>query len=293
MAEGMCPLVSFTTITRFRGIISCLVISVAYVASLYVFKSPYPRDHPKTIKQRFRSVFIVSLLSPFYVWLWSDGTLGQNALSLWQFLGIRLESIIIAVLFPLLLTVILFTGPIVLLYVNKELTNVKSFIEYPSSWVNAISLRNYLVAPLSEEFVFRACLIPMLVPGFGNVLPIFICPLFFGVAHIHHVIERLQLGENPQDVWFNAFFQFGYTTVFGGYSAFLFLRTGHLIGPVICHTFCNFMGFPVIDQIPSSKYPWFISASFLAGLILFLVLALPLTNPTWYNSIYYQQQLVR
>ena len=23
-------------------------------------------------------------------------------------------------------------------------------------------------------------------------------------AHIHHVIERLQLGENPQDVWFNA-----------------------------------------------------------------------------------------
>ena len=38
------------------------------------------RDHPKTIKQRFRSVFIVSLLSPFYVWLWSDGTLGQNVI---------------------------------------------------------------------------------------------------------------------------------------------------------------------------------------------------------------------
>ncbi|KAK2561120.1 CAAX prenyl protease 2 [Acropora cervicornis] len=265
MAEGMCPLVSFTTITRFRGIISCLVISVAYVASLYVFKSPYPRDHPKTIKQRFRSVFIVSLLSPFYVWLWSDGTLGQNALSLWQFLGIRLESIIIAVLFPLLLTVILFTGPIVLLYVNKELTNVKSFIEYPSSWVNAISLRNYLV------LIFT-----MLLRDYSLVKTL----RMFGLMH------------------------FGYTTVFGGYSAFLFLRTGklthpnvvfdcHLIGPVICHTFCNFMGFPVIDQIPSSKYPRFISASFLAGLILFLVLALPLTNPTWYNSIYYQQQLVR
>ena len=23
-------------------------------------------------------------------------------------------------------------------------------------------------------------------------------------AHIHHVIERLQLGENPKDVWFSA-----------------------------------------------------------------------------------------
>ena len=43
MADQIGPLVSFTTITRFRGIISCLVLSVAYVASLYVLKSPYPR----------------------------------------------------------------------------------------------------------------------------------------------------------------------------------------------------------------------------------------------------------
>jgi len=169
---------------------------------------------------------------------------------------------------------------------------VPGLLEYPTSWVNSINLRNYLVAPLSEEFVFRACLIPLLVPGFGNVLPIFICPLFFGVAHIHHVIERLQLGENPKDVWFTAIFQFGYTTVFGGYTAFLFLRTGHLIGPVVCHSFCNFMGFPHIDQIPSSQHPRLISASFVAGLVLFLVLALPLTNPSWYNSVYYTLQQI-
>ena len=31
------------------------------------------RDHPKTIRQRFRSVFVVSLMSPLYVWLWADG----------------------------------------------------------------------------------------------------------------------------------------------------------------------------------------------------------------------------
>ena len=43
MADLISPLVSFTTITPFRGIISCLVLSVAYVASLYVLKSPYPR----------------------------------------------------------------------------------------------------------------------------------------------------------------------------------------------------------------------------------------------------------
>ena len=43
MADLISPLVSFTTITPFRGIVSCLVLSVAYVASLYVLKSPYPR----------------------------------------------------------------------------------------------------------------------------------------------------------------------------------------------------------------------------------------------------------
>ena len=43
MADLISPRVSFTTITPFRGIISCLVLSVAYVASLYVLKSPYPR----------------------------------------------------------------------------------------------------------------------------------------------------------------------------------------------------------------------------------------------------------
>ena len=43
MADFISPRVSFTTITPFRGITSCLVLSVAYVASLYVLKSPYPR----------------------------------------------------------------------------------------------------------------------------------------------------------------------------------------------------------------------------------------------------------
>jgi len=265
---------------------------VAYVGSLYILKSPYPRDHPKTIRQRFRSVFVISLLAPLYVWLWADGTSDHRVLSLWKYLGIRLENILIATLLPLILTVILFLGPITLLYFSRESVNVKGFLEYPTSWVNSISLRNYLVAPLTEEFVYRACLVPMLFPGFGNVLPVFICPLFFGVAHIHHVIERLQLDENPKDVWFSAIFQFGYTTVFGGYTAFLFLRTGHLIGPVLCHSFCNFMGFPAVDQVPGSKYPRLISATFVAGLVLFLLLAVPLTNPAWYNSVYYQHEVM-
>ena len=39
-----------------------------------------------------------------------------------------------------------------------------------------------LQAPLSEEFMFRACMLPLLVPSFGEGWSMFICPLFFGVG---------------------------------------------------------------------------------------------------------------
>lgn len=39
-----------------------------------------------------------------------------------------------------------------------------------------------LQAPLSEEFVFRACMLPLLVPSLGEGWAIFICPLLFGVG---------------------------------------------------------------------------------------------------------------
>ena len=38
--------------------------------------------------------------------------------------------------------------------------------------------------------------------------------------------------------------QFTYTTLFGGYATFLFLRTGSLLSVILVHAFCNWMGFP-------------------------------------------------
>lgn len=39
-------------------------------------------------------------------------------------------------------------------------------------------------------------------------------------------------------------FQFGYTSVFGFYAAFLYLRTGSLPAAILAHSFCNWMGLP-------------------------------------------------
>jgi prenyl protein peptidase len=39
-------------------------------------------------------------------------------------------------------------------------------------------------------------------------------------------------------------FQLTYTTLFGGYATFVFMRTGSLLSVVLLHTFCNWMGLP-------------------------------------------------
>ena len=44
-------------------------------------------------------------------------------------------------------------------------------------------------------------------------------------------------------------FQFTYTTIFGMYSALLFVRTGHFAAPFIVHSYCNFMGFPDLSEV--------------------------------------------
>lgn len=43
-------------------------------------------------------------------------------------------------------------------------------------------LRSHVVAPVAEEFVFRACMMPLLLQCFRPMTAIFIAPLFFGVG---------------------------------------------------------------------------------------------------------------
>ncbi|CAG2052940.1 unnamed protein product [Timema podura] len=180
------------------SISACLMLSIIYVSSLYVWNSPHHRDHPSTIKKRFFSA------------------------SVWQLLGLRVRGLFPAVLTSLVLTMMLFLGPLCM--------------QEPMYWVsnfqNLIWVRNHIVAPLSEEFTFRACMLPLLLQCFQPITAIFVCPLFFGIG-----------------------FQLSYTTIFGAYSAFLFFKTGHFVAPLTAHAFCNHMGFPDFAEILTYKDP--------------------------------------
>lgn len=57
---------------------------------------------------------------------------------------------------------------------------------------DAVWLRNQVVAPVTEELVFRGAMLPMLVPCTGPTAAIFMAPLFFGVGMARsHICDQL------------------------------------------------------------------------------------------------------
>ena len=94
---------------------------------------------------------------------------------------------------------------------------------------------------------------------------VFVAAVTFGAAHIHH---RFDAGVS----WIAVAVQFTYTSLFGAYSAYLFLRTGLVIGPLLAHAFCNSMGLPDFGGITSHRHSHLVAAAYIAGLAGFIAL---------------------
>lgn len=95
--------------------------------------------------------------------------------------------------------------------------------------------------------MFRSAIIPLHI--LAKVSPghiVFTTPLYFGIAHIHHFYEfRLTHPDISILVaLLRPVFQFGYTTIFGWYASFIYLRTGSLWAAFLVHSFCNWNGLP-------------------------------------------------
>lgn len=168
-----------------------------------------------------------------------------------------------------------------------------------------IFLRNFIIAPITEEICFRAFMIPFLFSsycmtnGYSSIHVAFICPLFFGVAHIHHLIDKLQRGKPLVEGLLETTIQFIYTTIFGYIATYFFLRTGNVISPIISHCFCNSMGLPHLefmtpkDRINSTSYSCLYSYRHILiffhafGILLFWALFFPFTESLSQYSIYW------
>ena len=95
--------------------------------------------------------------------------------------------------------------------------------------------------------MFRSAIVPLHL--LAHVSPgriVFVSPLYFGIAHVHHFYEfRLTHPDTPAlAALLRSLFQFGYTTIFGWYATFIYLRTGSLLAVILVHSFCNWCGLP-------------------------------------------------
>lgn len=88
-----------------------LFISRLKITINYIFVCLFDRDHPSVVKKRFCSVTVVVLLSPIFIYLFLSRHI-TNSITIWEIMGLRFDGFLIAFSVPLLLTAILFLGPL-------------------------------------------------------------------------------------------------------------------------------------------------------------------------------------
>ena len=265
--------------------LSFLVVFV-YVGSLYVWKhkirwvicsllaakcnaSPlFLRNDPTTIKLRFISVTFTCVFATILVWMFVPREDGER---LCDQLGSCIHEISFMSVFviPLIITAILYLGPLVVLKDTYTLSEFKDHLREEFSPTDLTFLRNYVVAPISEDFIFRAVMVSFMRGISLN--PWFLTlgtSIIFSLGHSHHYFFQRYQGDMTVSVneWM---FQLMYTFLFGCYCCMFYLKTGSFLTPVILHSFCNFMGFPDIDTLYSRSKYW---RATIAGAVAWLII---------------------
>lgn len=94
---------------------------------------------------------------------------------------------------------LLFLGPTVSLMLAiiehpptcNEFKSVSGFFRYFGHYTY---IRDIIFAPLVEEIIYRSCICSILLCARQSpMFVVFVSPLFFGVSHVHHIIE----GKHP------------------------------------------------------------------------------------------------
>ncbi|KAH8689658.1 CaaX prenyl proteinase Rce1 [Talaromyces proteolyticus] len=229
-----------------------ILVTLAYVVPFYISKQTRPsaslsRDAPSVIRSRVRAVTLACIGSTFFmlaiITLKASASLPE-ALKLLGYWPIGFLEI----LKSFLLTAILFSGPLFERGIVERdwMLGIRgaAIAESLRSW---IGFRNFVAGPITEEVIFRSIIISLhLLAKMTPTRIVFISPLYFGIAHVHHFYEfRLTHPDTPViAAVLRSLFQFAFTTVFGWFAAFVYLRTGSLPAVILVHSFCNWCGLP-------------------------------------------------
>lgn len=294
-----------------------IYVGVLYIKRSTRPSADVKRDDPSVVKARLTVISIASAVSVLVLvpavlllegvystwseawaslrifWGWKLGQGGDGPLLL-DIVGL-LALLALDVLKALLLTSVLFIGPLLdflyFAYQEKSYTlgygptyaTLRTVTRDVKAGLSDIyGIRNYVVGPLTEELVFRAGVLALfLASPVSESFLVFATPLFFGVGHLHHAWELVvdDVDYPPRYIVFRTLFQFAFTTIFGWYAAFLFLRFGSVWPCAAVHVYCNALGPPSFGHVGKNMaQTWVYRALLVAGLAGFSLLLVPLTS---------------
>ncbi|KAF5399595.1 hypothetical protein PHET_07263 [Paragonimus heterotremus] len=203
-------------------LVSCLAYSLVFIIGLYVGKGGLSRNHPTTIRNRFISVAFTCTIIMLHIstFVHKSGYPWRDPFSYnWEQVFIRSDHLSHSFIIPLSLTMvcfsfltklfaqILYLGTLVDDLISGRMRLLFDWEFWESRFFNWISIRNLLVAPTAEEFVFRACILFHLQPLYSSCEKLcLISPLFFSIAHFHHIYGQVREGERAKDAFFKAHF---------------------------------------------------------------------------------------
>lgn len=103
---------------------------------------------------------------------------------------------------PFFITPALYLGPLYARSLGHTLPFQRNWSfqeDVVSFFFSVTGMRNYLVAPITEEVVFRACVLSgYYFAGASRSRMIFLSPMVFGAAHVHHAWETYnKYGRSP------------------------------------------------------------------------------------------------
>ncbi|EME85776.1 uncharacterized protein MYCFIDRAFT_88452 [Pseudocercospora fijiensis CIRAD86] len=249
------PLISETTAVLFGLLFTLIFIAPFYLSPTLRTSSLQSRDAPTVIKARIRAVALSCLASTLvavYVLVVYGHATARDVFRLLAVWPVNLVDC----LRVLALVAVLFVAPLYeTVIVDRGWREWRPRAVKERFFDSLPGLRNNVIAPLAEEWVFRSLVVSLYllakVPA-GRI--VFTSPLIFGAAHIHHLVELLRTHTPagrllpPLSVWIRgilqSLFQFTYTSLFGFFTAFVYLRTGNLFAVVLAHSFCNVMSLP-------------------------------------------------
>lgn len=297
-------------LTPTQALLTCLLLAFTYVSSLYLLwrgSILHNRNDPDVIMRRIASVLLVCLLAPLTLYYYAVEvpaitTIPQSInLPFHRYLNLTTVNLVYSVLVSTLLLCILYGGSLYSTYLDTQLQaydqniaytellrqkfNVAYFTFTPINKDFWLDVRNLLVAPTAEEWVFRLHVCTLLLSsGFSLKQAILINPLIFALAHVHHIVAHMQHhGMTLQQATMTVGVQLSYTTLFGIIASILYLHTGHIADAIVVHSLCNYLGLPNVNILLNKKHRLYnthrttVIGYYVIGIIVFIGLMWRLT----------------